>query len=118
MSKLAKQGLAAAKKGAEEALADLNGGASAKELVGAEAEKPLNEVVVQLLGGRGLPIMDKNFLSKGGSSDPCCKVSIGEKSFTSKTVPKSLAPRWEEEFRFPCDDPREVLHFVVEDVDK
>ena len=41
-----------------------------------ESDKAPNVLRVGLSQGRGLAVMDKNLLSKGGSSDPRCVISF------------------------------------------
>ena len=50
--------------------------------------------VVSLIEAEGLLAAD------GDTSDPFCKLSIGEISFTSKVQKKTLCPKWEEEFEW------------------
>ena len=53
------------------------------------------KVCVHLLRGEGLKAVDKN-----GKSDPLVKLSLGKKTFTSKTIMKTLEPRWNATFDF------------------
>ena len=53
------------------------------------------KVRVHLLRGEGLKAVDKN-----GKSDPLVKLSLGKKTFTSKTIMKTLEPRWNSTFEF------------------
>lgn len=79
-------------------------------------EKP-NEVHVLLIRATGLKVMDKNLLSKGGSSDPVVSLSIGNDKQTSSTKKKNLSPVWEEKFTFDTSSVGGVLDVVVDDYD-
>ena len=50
---------------------------------------------VKLTHAIGLKSMDSN-----GFSDPYCKLTFGKTTFKSKTIMKSLNPRWDETFTF------------------
>ena len=65
----------------------------------------------------GLPIMDRNLMSKGGSSDPvvsfeCC----GEKA-QSSIKKKDLNPQWAEYHSLLVEEDDAQLLIVVEDYD-
>lgn len=85
---------------------------------------PPNELRVALISARDLAVKDKNLLSKGGSSDPRCTLSVTGTELTNKstTKPKTLVPLWNEVFSFPYDpgsahENPPVLDVLVEDVD-
>ena len=79
--------------------------------------KPANAFRVCLLRAKGLPIMDRNMLSKGGSSDPFVTLTLGDEKRTSSVKKKNLAPVWLETFDLPIDDAAATLEVVVEDSD-
>lgn len=88
-------------------------------VAGAEDARPdlaPNVVRVELLRAKGLPIMDKNVLSKGGSSDPVCRLTCGDAAATSSCKTKSLAPVWKEVFDLECEGAA-TLELTVEDRD-
>ena len=65
---------------------------------------------------QGLPVMDKNLLSKGGSSDPIATLTVGAASQKSSVKKKELAPVWAEAFGLPCEA-GDVLKVEVHDYD-
>ena len=80
-------------------------------------DRPANEVQIFLVRAAGLPIMDRNLMSKGGSSDPvvsfeCC----GEKA-QSSIKKKDLNPRWAEYHSLLVEEDDAQLLIVVEDYD-
>lgn len=82
-------------------------------------EKEANELLVCLIRGKNLPIMDKNLMSKGGSSDPVATLFLDGEVRKSNVVPKNLNPQWLEDFAFPCDDGLDLpLDVTIEDHDK
>lgn len=69
--------------------------------------------------GRGLPIMDKNLLGKGGSSDPLARVSVGSMAEKkTQTIMKCLDPVWNEVFTFEVRNDAHDITVVVEDWDQ
>ncbi|KAH8076364.1 hypothetical protein JL721_362 [Aureococcus anophagefferens] len=60
--------------------------------------------------------MDKNLLSKGGSSDPVVTLEVAGSVATSTTKRKQLDPVWEETFKMPLDA-GDRLEVSVEDAD-
>ena len=80
--------------------------------------KEANELLVCLLRGKNLPVMDKNLLGGGGSSDPCAFLNLDGEKRKSRVIKKSINPQWMQTFRFPCDDGLNVtLQVDVEDYD-
>ena len=80
--------------------------------------KEANELLVCLLRGKNLPVMDKNLLSSGGSSDPCALLNLDGEIRKSKVLKKTVNPLWMQTFRFPCDDGLNItLQVDVEDYD-
>ncbi len=68
--------------------------------------------------------MDKNLLSKGGSSDPRCVLSLvdGDGAVVGKPIKsahqsKTLEPKWREVHEFDVEDGSLVFKCVVEDYD-
>mmetsp|Transcript_11171 Transcript_11171/g.39349 ORF Transcript_11171/g.39349 Transcript_11171/m.39349 type:complete len:397 (-) Transcript_11171:15-1205(-) len=57
------------------------------------AEEP-NSLQIYLIRADDLPIMDKNLLSSGGSSDPVATFAVGESRCKSTVKKKTLAPQW------------------------
>ena len=81
---------------------------------------PPNELHVLLLKATGCRIMDKNLLTKGGSSDPFMVFSFGENDTSpqkSTVKKKNLAPEWNELFAFPVTSSSAVLSCVMDDHD-
>ena len=78
--------------------------------------QPPNCVTVHLLRAKDLPVMDKNLLSKGGSSDPVVTLEVAGFVATSTTKRKQLDPVWEETFKMPLDA-GDRLEVTVEDAD-
>ena len=56
--------------------------------------KPLNALRIFAIRGRGLPVMDKNLFSKGGSSDPMATFELCGERVASQYKSKTLAPVW------------------------
>ena len=79
-------------------------------------EKP-NALHVFLIRGKNLPVMDKNVIGGGGSSDPLVTVSIEDERKTSKVKKKNLEPIWSEHFEFPVEDLSDSLKVVCDDWD-
>ena len=80
--------------------------------------KEANELLVCLLRGKNLPVMDKNLLSSGGSSDPCAFLNLDGEKRKSRVIKKNINPQWMQTFRFPCDDGLNVtLQCDIEDYD-
>ncbi|XP_064390828.1 multiple C2 and transmembrane domain-containing protein 1-like [Halichondria panicea] len=69
-------------------------------------------VTVLLVEGTNLPSMDSN-----GFSDPYCKLKLGKQSCRSKTIPKSLDPKWMERFGLRLFDGSTTMHIEVWDKD-
>ncbi|KAJ1460925.1 C2 domain-containing protein, partial [Pelagophyceae sp. CCMP2097] len=83
--------------------------------------KAPNLLRVFLIRARGLAVMDRNLLSKGGSSDPVVSFEMrghGGKRQTSKVKKKCLAPKWLESFEVDCDEADGFVDFTVEDYDR
>ncbi|KAH8062218.1 hypothetical protein JL722_3131 [Aureococcus anophagefferens] len=68
--------------------------------------KPKNELEIFLIRGAGLKIMDKNLLSKGGSSDPLMKFELCGETAT-----------WLEYFALNCEEAGESFKATMEDYD-
>ena len=83
-----------------------------------DSDKPPNEVKVKLHAARNLPIMDKNLLSKGGSSDPFVQIKCGGDTAKSSTKTKSLNPVWDETHTVGIGSREDVVEIVVMDYDK
>ncbi|KAJ8599259.1 hypothetical protein CTAYLR_006222 [Chrysophaeum taylorii] len=79
--------------------------------------EPPNEVRVALVQGRRLAIKDKNFLSKGGTSDPRVRFELGTIACQSSVEYKTLAPTRRETFALPSTAEEGVLSIYCEDVD-
>jgi len=82
----------------------------------ASAEKP-NELHVLLIRATGLKVMDKNLLSKGGSSDPLVTLTMNSQKQTSTCKKKNLSPVWEEKFVFDSSTASSTLTVTVDDYD-
>lgn len=77
---------------------------------------PLQHIL--LIKATGIKVMDKNMLSKGGSSDPMMTFSLGgDETQKSSVKKKSLAPTWEERFKIPVSSSSAVLKCVMDDYD-
>ena len=76
-----------------------------------------NAIAVHLLRAKGLAVMDKNLLSKGGSSDPLVTLELGGEKRSSTCKPKCLAPTWQEGFVLPAEDGAGELVVTVWDQD-
>ncbi|KAH8095976.1 hypothetical protein JL720_3313 [Aureococcus anophagefferens] len=76
-----------------------------------------NCLSVRVVRAKGLAIMDKHLLSKGGSSDPVVTLEIGGMKQTSTCKPKCLAPKWLEDFAFSAEDGEDELVVAVWDQD-
>ena len=85
-------------------------------------EEP-NELRLAVVQARGLAIMDKNLLSKGGSSDPFVEVSLSSAKKAKKTAvkKKTLEPVFHEQFQWSVSpsssDVQPSLTFNVKDWD-
>ncbi|GMH60673.1 hypothetical protein TrST_g7550 [Triparma strigata] len=78
----------------------------------------LNELHILLVRATGIKVMDKNMLSKGGSSDPMMTFHLGgDEKLKSSVKKKSLAPVWEETFKFPVSSSEAVLTCIMDDYD-
>ena len=80
-------------------------------------KKPANCVLVFLVAAKNLPVMDKNLLSKGGSSDPLATLVLEGEQVRSTTKKKTLCPLWKEHFQLAAHALDEVLHVTVDDWD-
>ena len=88
--------------------------------------KPRNELCIAVVRARNLPIMDRNLLSKGGSSDPVATVTLAnapEFSFKTDVRRKTVNPLFRAQFQCPYeldydDAPPGVLKVVLEDWDE
>eukprot|EP00010_Vexillifera_abyssalis_P007205 CAMPEP_0201545836 /NCGR_PEP_ID=MMETSP0173_2-20130828/2262_1 /ASSEMBLY_ACC=CAM_ASM_000268 /TAXON_ID=218659 /ORGANISM="Vexillifera sp., Strain DIVA3 564/2" /LENGTH=421 /DNA_ID=CAMNT_0047954359 /DNA_START=20 /DNA_END=1285 /DNA_ORIENTATION=- len=67
-------------------------------------------LLIHLLGGRHLAGKDKERLS-----DPYCIVEIGSEKFRTKAIPRNLAPRWNETFRYAMKEACNDLYLTVWD---
>ena len=68
---------------------------------------------VVIVNGINLPAMDT-----GGTSDPYCRLEVGNQAVKSKTIHKTLNPNWNETFTFNVHDPsREALKIFMYDYD-
>ncbi|GMI11378.1 hypothetical protein TrVE_jg4950 [Triparma verrucosa] len=82
--------------------------------------KPANRVHIFVIRARGLPVMDKNMFSSGGSSDPMVTLSYDEEKKKSKIVKKNLNPVWMERFYFDrvlSTISKNLVEIKVEDYD-
>lgn len=70
---------------------------------------PPNVFYVHLVRAKGLPVMDANMMSKGGSSDPKVALELSGERAKSAIKKQTLSPIWEESFFFPAEEPDEVL---------
>jgi Ca2+-dependent lipid-binding protein len=62
-----------------------------------QPQKVMGKLCVHLLRGEGLQVAKRN-----GLSDPFVKLSFRKKTHTSKTIKKTLNPRWDSKFEFQC----------------
>lgn len=79
-------------------------------------EPPPNGVRVFVCRAKNLPVMDRNLVSKGGSSDPFAIVRVGLKKKKTIVVPKSLRPTWDALVALPTRGASHV-DVVVADAD-
>jgi hypothetical protein len=71
-----------------------------------------NELHIQLLKAKDLPIMDKAMLIGKGSSDPFVKFECFGASDKSSVKKKNLNPEWNESFVLKVDDPAAILEVI------
>lgn len=77
------------------------------------ADKVPNELHIQLLNGKDLPVMDKALLIGTGSSDPFVKFECLGASAKSSIKKKNLNPEWNESFVLNVDDPSAILEVCL-----
>jgi Ca2+-dependent lipid-binding protein len=83
-----------------------------------QPDKPPNELRVCLVQARNIPIMDKNLIGGGGSSDPLAKCKVGDMPAVQTAVKKkTLDPVWNEVFKFEVKNPKLEIDIIVEDWD-
>ena len=64
-------------------------------------DKKPNELRVCIVQAKDLPIMDKNLIGGGGSSDPLVRCKVGDMpEVTTVVKKKTLEPVWNEVFSF------------------
>ena len=80
-------------------------------------DRPANEVQIFLVRAAGLPIMDRNLMSKGGSSDPVVTFSCCGEVAKSSIKKKDLNPQWAEYHSLLVEEDDAQLLIVVEDYD-
>jgi len=77
-----------------------------------------NELHILLISATGCKVMDKNMLSKGGSSDPMMTFDMGgDDKQKSSVKKKNLAPRWDEKFKIQVSADTATLKCVMDDHD-
>ena len=74
-------------------------------------------IQIFLVRAAGLPIMDRNLMSKGGSSDPVVTFSCCGEKATSSIKKKDLNPQWAEYHSLLVEEDDAQLLIVVEDYD-
>ena len=64
--------------------------------------------------------MDYNWLTREGSSDPVATLQVEgrDEAQHSQVQFRTVAPRWDEEFTLPCEDPSEQLVVTIMDYDR
>ena len=72
--------------------------------------RPANVLLVHVVRGKGLPIMDPNMMSKGGSSDPFVKLAFS--GFSEKTAVKNRAAKESEIPNFKGSFPKNLRDFI------
>ena len=82
-------------------------------------DEPINALHVYLVRGSGLPVMDRDLVGKGGSSDPLVVFTLAEETRNSKVKKKNLEPIWTEYFEFGVEGDLEAqsLDIVCDDWD-
>lgn len=80
-------------------------------------DKPPNLLRVAVIRANGLPIMDKNMVGKGGSSDPRVALRVGDREAKTTTKKKTLTPVWNEVIEIEVDTMSANVEVTVEDVD-
>eukprot|EP01038_Epipyxis_sp_PR26KG_P004421 gene4421-6250_t len=79
-------------------------------------DQPPNELIITVIQGRNLPIMDKNLLGSGGSSDPQVRIKIDKEVQKTKYIRKNLSPQWNETLTFkPMVDSSLSMVVICED---
>ena len=84
------------------------------------APRPPSALLIQVCRARDLLMLDYNWLTRTGSSDPMVSLRIEGRDVTEETSTqfKTTTPTWEEDFVLPTDDPAEVLKVTVMDYDR
>jgi len=68
-------------------------------------------LMIRVVEAQDLPSADRN-----GTSDPYVKVSVGKKNiYRTKTIKKTLSPRWNEVVTLPTNGQPLVVTFIVKD---
>jgi Ca2+-dependent lipid-binding protein len=80
------------------------------------AKEP-NELNVFIIKAYNIKIMDKNLLSKGGSTDPVFSMVLGEESLKTKVIKKNLNPEYNEKFTLGMRSAAGSLKVVCDDYD-
>ncbi|KAJ8611843.1 hypothetical protein CTAYLR_005776 [Chrysophaeum taylorii] len=85
----------------------------------ADPSKPPNVVKIMIHGARELLVMDKNLVSKGGSSDPFVVLKLDGEKCKTTVKKKRTNPVWNEAFELAAfdDDDEAVVDLVVWDYD-
>jgi len=81
-----------------------------KQLEGVK-KKLIGKISVTIVEARGLPKSDHI----GGKSDPYCVLFLERQKEKTRTVKKTLNPKWQAEFEFYVSDPQAVLEVSVFD---
>jgi hypothetical protein len=84
------------------------------------ADKKPNELRVDVIQAKNLPIADFNYLTSGGTSDPFVRLRLrGHKDKVTKVIKKTLNPVWRERLILsPVLESHLAMEVVVEDHDK
>jgi len=76
--------------------------------------KLIGTLKVEVIEAKGLPIMD----TIGRSSDPYCRLKVGDQEYKTHRKKRDLNPRWDQQFEFYVTDKRSVLEIAVWDWDR
>src|SRR3989338_4288971 len=73
--------------------------------------KPLTDcMLITIMGARGLAGKDKDQMS-----DPFCSVKVGTQTFKTAAIQRSLAPRWNETFRYEMKEACPDVYITIWD---
>ncbi|OQV14074.1 Extended synaptotagmin-2 [Hypsibius exemplaris] len=79
---------------------------------------PAGLIRVHVIAGKNLPVADPSLIGPG-SSDPYVKIMLGAKEARTKTIFKSLNPKWDEVFDFIVSEAQgQKINFEVYDQDR